>query len=170
VAAGVAKRRLAVQSTARGDKHVLSAVEGPRGYTLIAHARVLLIIVGLATAVHPQTTAFTYQGELNANGTLADGSFDLRFGLFPQLAGGTQIGGDQTVSAVPVSDGVFTVQLDFGSSAFPGANRFLEISVRPAGTGSFTTLAPLVMPGVNSLAGFAVVLPGITNSDTRSRW
>ena len=37
---------------------------------------------------------------------------------------------------------MFTVQLDFGVNAFPGANRFVEIGVRPAGVGSFTTLAP----------------------------
>ena len=43
---------------------------------------------------------------------------------------------------MPVSAGVFTVQLDFGVNAFPGANRFVEIGVRPAGGGSFTTLAP----------------------------
>ena len=33
------------------------------------------------------------------------------------------------------------MQLDFGVTAFPGANRFLEISVRPNG-GSFATLSP----------------------------
>ncbi|MFN8643086.1 MAG: hypothetical protein U0802_16060, partial [Candidatus Binatia bacterium] len=106
-----------------------------------AAAFALWLLLACSTA-SAQTTAFTYQGELNADGTLADGSFDLRFGLFPVLAGGAQIGDDQTVSAVPVSNGVFTVKLDFGSSAFPGADRFLEVSVRPAGTGSFTMLAP----------------------------
>mgnify|MGYP000184389484 CR=1 FL=1 len=40
--------------------------------------------------------------------------------------------------------GVFTVQLDFGVDAFPGANRFVEIGVKPAGGGSYTTLAPRV--------------------------
>jgi hypothetical protein len=89
-----------------------------------------------------QTTAFTYQGQLSAEGELADGSFDLRFALYDTAAGGAQIGTNQTVSAVPVSDGIFTVQLDFGVTAFPGANRFVEIAVRPAGTGSYTTLAP----------------------------
>ncbi|MFN8643342.1 MAG: hypothetical protein U0802_17395 [Candidatus Binatia bacterium] len=94
----------------------------------------------LPTAAQP--TAFTYQGELRSGEARADGNFDLRFGLFPSLSGGTQIGSDQTLSAVAVADGVFTVQLDFGVSAFPGASRFLEIEVRPAGGGSFTTLTP----------------------------
>ena len=34
------------------------------------------------------------------------------------------------------------MNLDFGASAFPGTSRFLEIAVRPAGVGSFTTLTP----------------------------
>src|SRR5205085_3757006 len=41
-----------------------------------------------------------------------------------------------------VSNGLFTAALDFGSTAFWGAGRWLEIAVRPAGNGSYTTLAP----------------------------
>jgi hypothetical protein len=48
-------------------------------------------------------------------------------------AGGAQIGANQSILAVPVSAGVFTVQLDFGVNAFPGADRFVEIAVKPAG-------------------------------------
>lgn len=105
-------------------------------------AVVALLVVALPLAAAAQTTAFTYQGDLSSGGAPADGSYDLRFGLFAAAAGGAQIGSDQTVSAAPVAAGVFTVQLDFGVAAFPGANRFLEIEVRPAGGGSFTTLAP----------------------------
>lgn len=43
-----------------------------------------------------------------------------------------------------MANGIFTTTLDFGAAAFPSANRFLEIAVRPgASTSSFTTLAPL---------------------------
>jgi hypothetical protein len=31
---------------------------------------------------------------------------------------------------VQVASGVFTVQLDFGAAAFPGADRYLEIGVK----------------------------------------
>ena len=34
------------------------------------------------------------------------------------------------------------MQLDFGATAFPGANRFLEINARLTGVASFTTLSP----------------------------
>ena len=108
------------------------------------HVRVflLMLVVIRAGAAHGQTTAFSYQGQLSDAGALANGTYDVRFALFDSAAGGAQIGANQTVPAVPVSDGVFTVQLDFGVNAFPGANRFVEIAVKPAGGGSFTTLAP----------------------------
>ena len=40
-----------------------------------------------------------------------------------------------------VANGIFAVSLDFGSQ-FPGAQRFLEIRVRPTGGGAFTPLVP----------------------------
>jgi hypothetical protein len=105
-------------------------------------AFLLMLVVMRATTAYGQTTAFTYQGQLSDGGALATGSYDLRFALFDSAMGGAQLGASQNVPAVPVSAGVFTVQLDFGVSAFPGANRFVEIGVRPAGNGSYTTLAP----------------------------
>jgi hypothetical protein len=106
------------------------------------HVFLLTVVVMSASTVHGQTTTFAYQGQLSDAGALANGSYDLRFALFDTAAGAAQIGANQSVPAVPVKDGVFTVQLDFGVSAFPGANRFLEIAVKPAGVGSYTTLAP----------------------------
>jgi hypothetical protein len=102
----------------------------------------LLVFAVQAARAPAQTTAFTYQGQLTEAGTGANGNYDLQCALFDIAAGGTQIGATQTVPTVPVSNGLFTVQLDFGVNAFPGANRFLEIGVRPVGGGSFTTLAP----------------------------
>lgn len=89
-----------------------------------------------------QTTAFTYQGKLTDGGNPASGNYDLQFALFDNVAGGTQIGSTLTRANTSVSTGIFTVQLDFGVNAFPGASRFLEIRVRPAGVGSFTLLDP----------------------------
>ena len=99
----------------------------------------LLAGVNLTSA---QTTEFTYQGRLLDASTPANGTYDLEFKLYDVVIGGTAIG-TQTRLAVPVSGGIFTVQLDFGgSAAFPGADRFLEIEVRTAGGGAFTTLSP----------------------------
>lgn len=91
-----------------------------------------------------QGTAFTYQGRLNLNGTPANGSYDLTFTLFQNSSGGTPGAGPLTNSATAVSNGLFTVTLDFGD-VFNGslaAPNWLEIAVRTNGAASFTTLVP----------------------------
>src|SRR6185295_15905048 len=93
-------------------------------------------------SVFAQGTSFTYQGRLADSGTPVNGNYDLQFGLWNSSSGGGQVGSTQTINSVAVSNGVFTVNLDFGTGAFPGASRFLEIAVRPASVGSFTTLTP----------------------------
>src|SRR5213593_2059584 len=103
---------------------------------------VVVLILISCIAAKSQTTAFAYQGRLTEGGSPASGNYDLQFALFDSLSGGTQIGSTFSRSETPVSAGVFNVQLDFGVNAFPGADRFLEIGVRLAGVGSFTTLAP----------------------------
>src|SRR3989475_8200863 len=95
-----------------------------------------------ATTARAQTSSFTYQGRLTDGGAAANGNYDLQFALFDSLSGGAQVGSTQSLNTVAVSNGVFTVSLDFGANAFNGANRFLEISARPSGGGSFTLLSP----------------------------
>ena len=102
----------------------------------------LLLILLAEGAALAQTTAFTYQGRLTDGGTPANGNYDLQFALWDSASSGSQIGSTQTVNIVPVSSGIFTVTLDFGANAFPGANRFLEISARPTGASSFILLSP----------------------------
>src|SRR5437588_2866883 len=111
-----------------------------RRYFVGALFMVLCLFAG-ADAVFPQTSSFIYQGRLTDGGTAANGNYDLQFALFDSLSGGAQVGSTQTINTVAVSNGVFTVSLDFGANSFPGANRFLEISARPTG-GSFTLLTP----------------------------
>jgi hypothetical protein len=102
---------------------------------------IALLLLTATSVVRAQTTTFTYQGRLSDGGTPASGSYDLQFALFDSASAGTQIGSTQTAANVSVSAGVFTVQLDFGTAALSGADRFLEISVRLAGGAAFTTLA-----------------------------
>src|SRR6266576_3516896 len=104
--------------------------------------RVLVFVLTCCSAFNAQTSSFSYQGRLTDNGTPANGNYDLQFALFDSLSGGSQVGSTQTVNTVAVSNGIFTVRLDFGTGSFSGANRFLEISARPSGPGSFTLLTP----------------------------
>jgi len=95
-----------------------------------------------ATA-HAQGTAFTYQGRLNSGGGPASGSYDLAFTIYDANApAGNWIAGPVTNAAVAVSNGLFTVTLDFGTGVFAGNARWLEIAVRTNGGASFTTLTP----------------------------
>lgn len=90
-----------------------------------------------------QTTAFTYQGRLAEGGQPANGIYDLQFNLYGLAAGGSALSAPLLVSDVGVSNGLFTVALDFGSAVSDGRSRWLEIEVRPgASTGAFTRLSP----------------------------
>jgi hypothetical protein len=121
------------------ERFVFKRIYRGRYYLLFG---LLLGLISFSPAI-AQTTTFTYQGKLNDGGAPANGSYDLQFALFPVPASGDQIGATIARASVIVTSGVFTVPLDFGATAFPGADRYLEISVRPAGsTGAYTTLAP----------------------------
>lgn len=86
-------------------------------------------------------TAFTYQGTLEDGGSPANGSYDLQFRALDGT--GTQVGPLLSLADVAITNGVFSVQLDFGLTVFTGDDRFLQIGVRPgASVGSFTILAP----------------------------
>lgn len=102
------------------------------------------LIVSLACfgTAQAQTTAFTYQGKLTDNNLAANGAYQMQFALFDAASGGTQIGSTVTNSAVQITNGIFTVNLDFGANAFPGASRFLQISVFSPATNAFVTLTP----------------------------
>lgn len=108
----------------------------------------LILLVWLclaANATFAQTTAFSYQGKLTDAGNPANGNFDLQFKLFDTVTvgAGTQQGATLVRNPVAVSAGVFTVTLDFGANVFSGADRYLEIGVRPAGSANaYTVLAP----------------------------
>ncbi len=95
------------------------------------------------STVFAQGTAFTYQGELNDGGCPANGSYDLTFTLFNANTSGVAIAGPVTNSAVLVTNGLFTVTIDFGSGAFTGQTNWLQIGVETNGGGGFTTLTPL---------------------------
>lgn len=91
--------------------------------------------------IYAQSTEFTYQGSLKDGGVSPTASYDFEFKLFDAITGGNQIGSVASKAGVAVTDGIFSVRLDFGSN-FPGLERYLEISVKPAGGGSFTILDP----------------------------
>jgi hypothetical protein len=79
-----------------------------------------LLLYGLS--VHAQTTAFVYQGQLVNNGVAANGSFDLQISLLDAPTNGNFIAGPLTNAATTVSNGLFTVQVDFGAKSVGSVN------------------------------------------------
>ncbi|MHC4609462.1 MAG: hypothetical protein ACYS7M_03855, partial [Planctomycetota bacterium] len=125
-------------------------------------------IAGLAVVASPPAvsgqpfevgTAFTYQGRLLDDGVPASGPYDFEFILYDDPGAGNPVGGPINVDDWPVSEGLFTVTIDFGSDVFSGDARWLGMGVRPTGSGGpYTYLFPLqeLTPAPHALA-----LPGL---------
>ena len=102
----------------------------------------LALLAAAQTQLQAQGTTFTYQGRLNFNGAPAAGNIDLRFAVWDANTNGNQFGGTLTNSTTTVTNGLFTVTLDFGAGIFTGPDRWLEIAARTNGGGTFTPLTP----------------------------
>jgi hypothetical protein len=114
-------------------------------FTRIIRGLALPALLSMLTpqlAAAPLGTAFSYQGKLTDSGSAADGSYDFRSAIYDASSDGTQLGPTLTNQAVSVSNGLFTLTLDFGAGVFPGSARWLALAVRPNGGGDFTDLGP----------------------------
>ncbi|HVF46866.1 MAG TPA: hypothetical protein VNA17_04805, partial [Pyrinomonadaceae bacterium] len=90
----------------------------------------VIAILMTAIAARSQTTTFTHQGRLPSP---VSGNHDLEVKLYPVAAGGAPIVG-QVVTGVPVTQGIFSVTVDFGLGVFSGDDRWIEVSYRRSGT------------------------------------
>ncbi len=98
---------------------------------------------GMLLTAAQMGSSFTYQGRYLEGTTPANGLYQFQFTLYDALSEGNAVAGPITQNAVPVANGVFTTALDFGSSAFNGDARWLEIAVRTNGSsGSFALFVP----------------------------
>jgi hypothetical protein len=101
-----------------------------------------------AQGVQPQDVlggAFTYQGRLVKDGNAVTDTCAFQFSLWDAGNGGNRIGNIQTASGVSVSDGYLTVLLndadEFGSGAFAGNERYLQIAAKCSGDSTFVPLS-----------------------------
>jgi hypothetical protein len=124
-----------------------------------------------AMAREPLTTVFSYQGRLQVSGAPATGRHDLRFRLFWQASGGTQVGPEVCANNVDVVNGNFAVNLDFGNR-YDGQRLFLEVMVRPdVGTGcdnatGYVTMTPRQELTMSPHAGYAMRAGTATDATT----
>jgi lysophospholipase L1-like esterase len=105
----------------------------------------LLFLLNIAfgsSSAHAQGSAFSYQGWLNDGNSPATGIYDVAFTLFSTATNGSAVAGPVTNTATAVSNGLFTVSVDFGTGVFTGGSNWLEIAVATNGSGNFITLIP----------------------------
>lgn len=107
------------------------------------------------------TTAFTYQGQLRDNGTNANGAYTITFKLYDAVTNGNEIGLALT-NNVNLDNGLFTVNLDFGASAFTGSECWLGIAISNGGIPQ--TLYPRVIVTPVPYALHALTSGNPTNS------
>jgi hypothetical protein len=99
-----------------------------------------------AHSVCAQGTAFIYQGRLTESGTSANGSYDFQCQLYNRATVGEP--GDSLVSstvtslAVPVTNGLFVLNLDFGAAPFTGEDRWLLIRLRTNNALNYINIFP----------------------------
>ena len=102
----------------------------------------------LAPAGVPLAETFLYQGQLLDGGSAPTGEYDFKFEIWDTYILGSQVGPTLTRGGVTVTDGVFTVGLDFGAQYFDGQDLYLQIGVRPGPASDpdpYTTLTPRQM-------------------------
>ncbi len=107
------------------------------GFLLVnSPAQAKMVIANVAqTAV---STNFSYQGRLKRAGTPFTGACNFRFDLWDAATNGTQVG-TIPLADVPVTEGLFAVELDFGDQ-FQGEARWLATAVQCPDDGDFTEL------------------------------
>lgn len=109
-----------------------------------AKRALILFLIAMALAVNTfaQSSSFNYQGRLTDAGQGANGAYQFTFKLYDAAASGVQVGGTLVDVPVTVTNGIFSVDLDFGAAAFAGGNRFLEVSVRKTAGDAYVALTP----------------------------
>lgn len=87
------------------------------------------IVTSAAEAGTPQSTLFTYQGKLSANGQPANGNFDMTFRLYDAETSGSPVGNAYFASQYPVANGMFTIDLGFPGVTFNGQQYWIQATV-----------------------------------------
>lgn len=101
------------------------------------------VVLSHAPSARAQGTAFTYQGRL-ANGSAGvTGLYDFQFRTFDASSAGNTVGTTVNLTGVGVTNGLFTVTLDFGANVFTGPARFLDLAAKTNGSvASFVPMTP----------------------------
>ena len=115
----------------------------PIAFIFGALAATLVAAAAFRGAGQPLDSTFTYQGQLRNAGQLVNGHVDVRFTLWDSDVAGSQIGAANSFNNYPLADGRFALGLNFGTGAFNGDQRWVQVEFRsPAAVGQYLTLNP----------------------------
>ena len=122
-----------------------------------------LLGAAFTAELHAQTTAFTYQGQLMDNGQPATGLYDLSFHLYDAPTNGNEAVTALGFSSWPVTNGLFTAQLDFGQDVFTGQQLWLQIEARSPSDTVWEPLSPrqLLTPAPYAIHALTVDASGL---------
>lgn len=129
----------------------------------------LLLFGSLALRLEAQSTAFAYKGQLSDGAKPANGYYALQFRLVDAETDGNYLGPTLALPPVMVSNGLFTVTLDFGAMVFDGSARWLEMGVRTNGAASYTLLAPRQQVMATPYAIYAGNAAGVSGTVSASQ-
>ena len=109
-------------------------------------------------------TAFTYQGRLADNSIPANGNYDLQFALFDAATNGVQISDVISSNSFGISNGLFSVTLDFG----PGdedykryfANSFIDVGSGIIESSALSTSINRFLDSAQALRRITRKIPG----------
>lgn len=99
-------------------------------------------VIDMPRSISP---VFTYQGRLQENEAEVNGPRDFTVTLWNHLTGTlpmNQVGTPIQLNNIDVNNGLFTLPLDFGTTAFNGDERYAEIRVGYSGQGTGTLVGP----------------------------
>jgi hypothetical protein len=145
---------------------------------LVPIVLLLAAVAGLAHAQGPEPpelgapqvalgTAFTYQGQLKVDGEPVDDECWFAFRLYDDLAAVDSVATPfTTTTPILITDGLFTVDVEFGDGAFTGDARWLGIQVKCGSEESYTPLGRQALTAIPyalyaSDAGDADLLGGL---------
>ena len=149
-----------------GQMHPVLRWLMPNGGTLLLIAALILTqrvwakpSLAPAAAPWPGATTVNYQGRLaDSGGSPLSGTYGMTFALYNAASGGSLVWGPESHTAVPVSEGLFSVGL--GSQTGGGipthvwnGDRYLEITI------GGETLSPRELIRAVPIAGLALTVP-----------
>lgn len=106
-------------------------------------AAILLAVLATVSCLQAQNTAFTYQGLLTDGDTPANGNYEIQFGIYDSPTGLTAMASLITATNTPVTNGLFTVVVDFGPGVFAATPVWLGLGVKRTGEGPLVPYSPL---------------------------